>query len=154
MTDSDRELAPEVVEAVTIMPEVIQDEYIRVPSDLARFNHIFAQANKRFLRASYNMKQLEAQLYVAVRQAILAMGGKPTEAQIEAGVRTTPAYQAACDEMVEAEYEKADAYGNVDAIRSKKEMLISLGAHIRSELEGDPSLREKSRGRRMLDGQG
>jgi hypothetical protein len=149
----DNEPLPEVIEAVTIMPELIQDEFVRVVPALARFNHVYAVAQKRFMRAQYNLKRLEAELYVASRNAIIEMGGKPTEAMIEAAVRTAPAYQACVDELVEAEFGKAEAYGNVDAIRTKKEMLISLGAHIRSELDGDPATRERSRGRRLLDEQ-
>lgn len=150
---SQEELTQEVLDAVTIMPEVIQEEFVRVPADLARFNHRYAEAQKVYLRAKHNLDRVEAELYISMREAIINAGGKPTEKQIEAGIKVQPAYQAAVDDLVDAEHKKAETYGNVDAVRAKKEMLISLGAHIRSELEGDPSLRERSRGRRMVDEQ-
>jgi hypothetical protein len=39
--------------------------------------------------------------------------------------------------------------GNVDSLHSKREMLISMGAHIRKEMDHDPVIREQMRGSRL-----
>ena len=133
-------------ECVTIDPLQISAEYIRLPGDLAYWNAQYAEALRAFLRAELSRKVLWARLEPMIRGSIIAKGGKPTEAQVKAAVDGNSDYVEALEAEVEAEVQKNEIYGCLDAIRSKKEMLISLGAHMRAELEGDPSLRELSRG--------
>jgi hypothetical protein len=47
--------------------------------------------------------------------------------------------------VIDAEDARGRAAGMVDALVAKKEMLISLGADLRSEKEGDPSIRDRQR---------
>jgi len=47
--------------------------------------------------------------------------------------------------------EKIRLYGVIDAVRTKRDMLISIGAQVRAEMESDPSIRERSRGRKLVN---
>ena len=79
-------------------------------------------------------------MWLETRESLLA-DGKATEKLIEAKAMCNPEWQKAHIALVEIEAEKTRVRGICDSIAAKKEMLISLGAHIRSEMEGDPMLR-------------
>lgn len=126
---------------VDIVPEAIQEEYVRLPADLAYWNARYARALKEFLTAKAGEKQMESMLSIKHRELIIDNGGKPTEKMVENAVNTDPKMIEARNLLVETEVEKARIWGLLDAVRSKKEMLISLGAHVRQEMEGDPMVR-------------
>jgi hypothetical protein len=134
-------------ECVRIDPLDIQAEFIRVPGDLAYWNDRYADALREFLISEADFKILKAQLEPLTRQALLDAGGKTTEAQVKAAIDSDDQVLEAQRRCVEAEVEKNRLYGALDAIRSKKEMLISLGAHLRAEMGGDPVLRDQMRNR-------
>jgi len=131
-------------ECVAIEPLAIQEEYVRLPADLAYWNAQYANAQRAHLLAKVNLDVLERELYPVIR-AELEAGGRATEKMIEAGIGQSEVWVEAKREVAEAEAEKGRLYGVLDAVRSKKDMLISLGAHLRIEMEGDPVLRDHSR---------
>lgn len=133
-----------VKDAVAIEPLAMQEEFVRIPGDLSHWNAQFSEALKRFLVAKAESEHLWARLWLEAREALLT-DGKATEKLIEAKVNVTPEWQKAHINLVELEAEKTHIRGIVDAIEAKKEMLISLGAHIRSEMEGDPMVRRDHR---------
>jgi hypothetical protein len=55
-----------------------------------------------------------------------------------------PDGQQARAKEVAADAERVRLYGVLDALRSKRDMLISLGAHIRAEMQHDPMIRERA----------
>ena len=107
---------------------------------------------RRHLLAKIDEKVLKANLEPLVRQALAEEGGKVTEAMVEAAINSNEQYIAAQRDTVEAEVAKHECYGYLDSIRSKKDMIVSLGAHLRVEMEGDPLVREQARARRVMDG--
>lgn len=137
-------------ECVRINPEDIQSEYLRIPADLAYWNAQYATALRAHLMAEVDLKIMKGRLIPMIREQIVIKGGKPTVDQVDALVESNEDYIAQRYELVGTEVAKNEAYGKLDAIRSKKEMLISLGAHIRAEMEGDPSLRETVGARRRM----
>ncbi len=145
MEDPSENLEDYLRKSVKIDPLDIKGEFIRIPADLAFWNGRYADALREFLMAKADLEILKAQLMPLVRQALLDKGAKVTESIIESAVDGDAQVVEARDRLVNAEVEKARLYGTLDAIRSKKEMLISLGAHLRAELEGDPSLRDQHR---------
>ncbi len=139
-------------ECVRINPEDIQAEFLRIPGDLAYWNAQYAIALKAFLNAEIDVKVTKGRVYAASKEAIIARNGKPTEEAMKALVESNEDYIAQQYACVDAEVKKNELYGKLDAIRSKKEMLISLGAHLRAEMVGDPSLRETVGARRRMAG--
>jgi hypothetical protein len=136
---------------VRIDPLDIQTEFIRIPGDLAYWNDRYAEALREHLTSKTDLEVLKAQLQPLVRQALLDAGGKVTEAQVAAAIETHDEVIEAKHRCITAEVEKNRLFGSLDAIRSKKEMLVSLGAHLRAEMGGDPALRDQVRASRLRD---
>jgi hypothetical protein len=133
-----------------ILPEAIHEEYVRLSADLAHWNARYAGAVKDFLSAKVEADILERELYPVIR-AQLEQAGKVTEKMVDAALAQSEAWTEAQRLKASTEAEKLRLYGVLDSVRAKKDMIISLGAHLRSEMEGDPVLREQSRefGKRM-----
>jgi len=132
-------------ECVSIFPEQIQEEYVRLPADLAYWNARYAEAQKELMIAKVELDILERELYPVVRQELESGGQRVTEKMIESGIGQSSLWTDAKRRVANAEGEKAKHYGTLDAVRTKRDMLVSLGAHIRAEMQHDPTLRDHSR---------
>ena len=147
--DVDKYLA----ECVQIFPEGLQEEFVRLPADLAYWNARFAEALRGFLTGKINLDRTEARCRIEERERLGAAGGKVTESMVESAVEAAPEMEKAREALMEAEVEKVRLYGVLDAIRAKRDMLISLGAQHRAEMAGDPSIRERDRAARAQGGE-
>lgn len=141
---SREELNAAVDEAVSIDPLDLQDEFRRIPADLARFNELYARALRRFLKAKARTEQVFSLVYLETREG----GQKATEAQIKAEVAMDDRYNDSLQERIEAEVEKTRLGGILDALMAKKDSLISMGANLRAEMSGNPSIRDRQKGYR------
>jgi hypothetical protein len=132
-------------ECTSIYPEQIEEEFVRTPADVAYWNARYAEALEVSLRAKHFADSEWARIWLLHREERLAGGDKATEKVLENLTLTDPAYQAAREAMVVADVEKAKAYGHIDAVHTKKDMLQSLGAKLRAEMSSDPQVREQVR---------
>jgi hypothetical protein len=133
---------------VRIDPLDLSQEFVQLSGQLAYWNDRYADALREFLTAKVDLEVLKGQLQPLVRQALLDAGGKTTEAQVASVIETHDEVIDAKHRLVDAEVDKNRLFGSLDAIRSKKEMLISLGAHMRAEMGHDPLLRDQARAAR------
>ena len=141
-----------VRDAVAIEPLAIEEEFIRLPADLAYRNEMYASAYRRFLVAKHEADRTYSRLMMEHRATLEASNDKrPTEGAIKASVENDPDWDLAQRRLIDAEVGKISAYGVVDAIRTKRDALISIGAHIRAEMGGDPSTRARHRGARDVE---
>lgn len=138
-----------LLECVNINPEDIEEEFIRIPGYLAYWNARYAHALKEHLRAKIDLDVMKAQLDPQIRIDLQDRGVKVTEAQVSSGIETHADIIAAREHLAETEATKNEMFGYLDAVRSKKEMLISLGAHLRAEMGGDPHIREEVRSKKI-----
>lgn len=143
------ELEQRVRECTDIFPEAIQEEYVRLPSDLAYWNKQYAEAQRVELKAKARAKRARADAQLRIRQEAADDGRKMTDKIAEAETEIDADVAEAEDFYADAVADRSRLYGVVDAVRAKKDMLVSLGAHVRAELEGDPSLRAEARNRRV-----
>lgn len=140
-------LSPEdqalLTESTQVDPNNIQAEYIRLSGDMAYWSGRYAQTYEAFLTADEAADACKAQLTVAERAAPCLLPGekKPSIEDAKAAVAAHPTYRALKAAAIRAESEKVQFQGIVEAIRAKKDMLISLGATLRQEREDDPVLR-------------
>ncbi len=132
-------------------PSLIQEEYIRLPADLATWNARYAEASEAYLEADTAFDYLCAQLSVEWRESFHDAGMKATEAGIKEKVESDRRYVNARRKRNMAEVEKMRMRGVVDAICAKRDMCISLGAFIRQELN-DPRIRQEMADQRYRDG--
>ena len=132
-----------LLEAVTIDELAIQEEYIRLPSDVAYWGAKYAQADKEYLMAKVVLDRLERQLYSVCRDELLRTEKRPTEALISSAIADSDEWLEAKEHLVECEYQRTLLKGSAEALRAKREVIISLGAHLRLEMMRDPVLRDQ-----------
>lgn len=127
----------------TIAPEAIEEEFVRTPADVAYWNAQYAEALGAYLKAKLSADREWSRLWLLTRESLIAAGGKPTEATVEASVTMHPDWEKAQLALIEAEVLKTEAYGRVDAVHTKRDMLQSLGAKLRVEMQSDPQVRRE-----------
>lgn len=137
----DLEFPEELYDAVFIAPEQIKEEFARVPSDLAYWNARFAEAAREAQLAKGHVKQVRARLFIEYRERLRSEDSKVTDTLIDAYVENDPQVIDANLNAVETEAERMRLYGHIDSIRSKRDMLVSLGSVVRSEMEHDPVIK-------------
>jgi hypothetical protein len=138
-------LIPGLSEVTSIFPEQIEEEFVRTPADVAYWNAQFSDALDEYLRARARRDLEWSRIWLLTRERLLAAGEKATEKIVDAMTTVDAEYQAANEASIAAEAKKARLYGAVDAVRAKKDMIQSLGAKLRAELEGDPMVRHRER---------
>ncbi len=146
MTDASDKLAALdveafLVESVNVDPLRIQDHYCEVPAQFAYWSHQYALADRGLKLAKMDEERTRATLALAHRQRLVDAGLKPTESQVEAKVATDPEMTDVTRERIEAEFQERRLKGVVSAVAMKSQSLMSLGAHVRKEMEGDPQVR-------------
>lgn len=139
----DRDIEQYLAESVVIDPLALQEEFVRMPSDIAYWNERYSDAYRASLLAKAELERAEAILTIQTREELILNGNaRPTELVVTSTVTNDARYQAARGTYVEAEVERVRVNGILDALRTKREMLVSLGAHIRAEMRGEPTIRE------------
>lgn len=130
-------------------------EFTNLPGELARFSELHVEASESAEIADHELDVLEARLSLDIREHAKLLGEKPTVDFIAAKMKVKPEWQAAKRASIQARADEMRAKGIVNAVVAKREMLISLGAHIRAQLQGDPSTRAqnfpRSRGSKSAD---
>ncbi len=121
-------------ESVGILPEAIREEFVRVPADLAYWGERFAEAVKDFLTAEHERKTCYAITRLKIRELAQLRGEKLTEKDCDAWVEQTPEYTACKLAEITCEAAKFAAKARLDAVSAKRDMCMSLGAHIRAEM--------------------
>lgn len=151
LTDlGDVEVTQYLKECVTIEPMALEEEFIRVPSDIAYWGAKWADAQKAANMAKLARDQAEAAIEAEYRTEAATNGEKVTEKMIASRVVSDERMQAVEIALIDAEAEAARAKAFAEAVRSKKDMVISLGSQVRAEMQADPSIRNQMTGRHYV----
>lgn len=142
-----RELEVEAyyVECTEIDRDDLDGEFIRTPSDLAYWNERYARAVEQRERAKSERERVEGKLACdpeLVTELAERLGKKPTVDQIKGEILNHEDFQEAKAAEIAAEGEKARCKGAVETLVTKRDMLISVGAHIREEMRQDLRIRD------------
>lgn len=142
---NDIEVDSYLASCVEIEPLAIEEEFVKISSDLAYWGERYARAVNDFLKAKENCRRVEGRLHLECKSCLQAASEKkaPTVGDIESAVITHPDMMEAKDAEIAAEDVKTHLDRTLDAIRCKKDMLIQIGARQRVELEHDPVIRER-----------
>lgn len=144
------ELEAYLHKCVSIDPLQLQQEFAEVAAELAYWNAQYADALGRQLLAKIDREKLAGQLFFDKRQELHDKDdGRVTEAAIKAAIEIDSQYNVARSEEADAQAEAVRLKGVAEAVRTKRDMLVSLGAHVRAEMEGDPSIRSQHRNAHM-----
>ncbi len=139
----DREVEDMLYDAVYLEPLALNEEYARLSVDFAYWAELASDAYEEQQHAELAQKQTKAKLYIKHRVRLEGQDekGKTTEPQVEAAVLNDLEYVAASHALVHANVKREKAKHVLEAIRIKKDMCVSIGAHQRQEMAGDPSIR-------------
>lgn len=127
-------------ECVEIDPAQLNDEFIRIPGDLAYWSNAYAAASRDAAVAKLDYERAWAQLYLTLKAENAGNKGATVD-WLKAACDNDPDVYDAQLLMIEKEAEKVRLRGMVDAVIAKKDMVQSLGAKLREEMRGDPTLR-------------
>jgi hypothetical protein len=131
--------------AISINADAIQQEYIELPSTRYKFTrrHI---ASAKAHRLAELEDEIEEQKIRADLKRIADEANPPkklTVADMEQIVILDPRYRQSKERVINAREAMDQAAAIVASISDKKEMLVSLGADLRTEKEADPSIRTR-----------
>ena len=130
-----------VKECVTVDEDEVNSEFARLPTDLAYWNKLYSRAVRDEMATKLNYKKVYAERSQVLREE-LKESGKVTEAMLESAVQMDVAYQQAYLKHIDAVERKTEIFGWIDAIKSKKDALVTLGANIRAERK-EPSINKE-----------
>ena len=140
--------------ATSINPLGIHDEYVTLPAHMAYWSARHADAVELRLKAEANAEQIEAVLYVSIKKQSTWDGLKMTEKLADSFVKMDRKWREAQDAVAEARGNEKRLAAIVAACEAKANMLVSLGATIRKEMEGLPQLRKDMGTRRAMSENG
>ena len=131
--------------AISINADAIQQEYIELPSTRYKFTrrHI---ASAKAHRLAELEDEIEEQKIRADLKRVADEANPPkklTVADMEQIVILDPRYRQSKERVINAREAMDQAAAIVASISDKKEMLVSLGADLRTEKEADPSIRTR-----------
>lgn len=138
---SDLALELELRDRIRVNPEALEEEFVRLPGDVAYLGAQHARALERHLRAKAEARRAWSAAFLIKRQELLDAHGKATEEMVKAAVEGDLRVRAAQDAEIVADVARAKAKTDLDAVLCKKDMVVQLGANYRAEMERDPALR-------------
>lgn len=154
---TDREVDPDkyLQECMQIESCAIEEEFIRLPGDLSYWNARYAEVYRHWREMQLAREQISHLLWSEHQTKLLAEAATKTPSgtsknvrvlkdEIVSAVERDPDFTKARKREIAAESEKIRLHGVMEAIRAKKEMLISLGAHMRLEMSNDPAIRRQA----------
>lgn len=129
-------------ECVHLEPLAIQEEFVRMSADYAYWNERSAEAFKHWQELKSKREEVYATRLKEVREELQFeldsspdKKGKVTVSEVESAVLADRYYRDAKTEEITAEAEKVRLVGFMEALRTKRDMLISLGATQRAEMD-------------------
>jgi hypothetical protein len=119
----------------------LQQEFCKVPSDLAYWGERMADTHQAAKVARLRREQVESRLYTQYKAEIEAEGKRATEAAVHAALVQDDLYEHAKLTEIEAEAAALSMKNRFWAVSAKKDLVQSLGATIRAEMQRDPMVR-------------
>ena len=122
-------------ECVSIDQANLQEECQRIAADYAYWSEKCAKAQQTYLLRKMERQRMWAQTKIELRETLTMQGERVTEARLDTEIEVNDEYCAAKEMEVISEVEYVKLKGYLEAIKTKREMLISLGAHLRQEMK-------------------
>lgn len=125
----------DIADILSINDADISKEFVQQPALYGFFSVLLARAERDAALADLQKDQEYAMADASVREELEMSGIKSTEAMVKNMVMTDAEYAAAVAKKVEADYEQKVLKALSSALQQRAEMLISLGAHLRHEID-------------------
>ncbi len=110
-------------------------DLVRIPGDMAYWTAAFAEAERGVQTLKVEIKVAEGRAWLAARKRQEMNGKKPTDKTTEAMVAVDEAVVTLRTALAEYVAKRKHLEGIVDAIKTKRDMLITLGANQRKEMD-------------------
>lgn len=127
--------------AVSIEPEVIQEEYARVPQDTHHYKRLLASVQADVEVAELHAEREESRVHEELRRksndAKRGDEDYMTADDIKAKVKGSAERAKAIAAAIDKRKHRDELRAIVDAIKMKGEMLVSLGADLREQRAGN-----------------
>lgn len=127
-------------EDLTIDQANLSESYAEHARKFAFYSTAFELATNHEAKLKVKLERAYAQLDEKARDHLSSIGKKFTEAMVESVVITAPDYVAIQDEYLDAQKQTGLLRASRDAMIHRKDMLVSLGANYRAEINADTSL--------------
>jgi hypothetical protein len=124
----------EILDQLLIDTSDLSKHMAEQPNLYSRFAFMAAHVDDKFERAKFERDIVEAELSHGIREG-LSGKDKPTEKAIFAQVIQDARYQAANEKVLKANLEADVIKGAVEGFRSRAQMLSSIGAMQREEMQ-------------------
>ncbi len=144
----------EIKAAISINPNAIQEEFIQLPATHHKWINARVDAAEAYRLAELDETIMEEKIRLDVRRAndealaseaaTIGKVKKLTVDDANALVITDSRYRAAREKTIAATKVKETADGMVEAIKTKRDSLISLGATLRAEHEVDMVIKDRT----------
>lgn len=149
--ESEERSATEMPAAAEDDPRALKAEFVAFTGRRRRFRLLRTEAFRSVKLAENKLERAEARARLNYKTRLKPSGAgyvdkdgrKVTAEDIDAYVVTSEEVILAGDHLVEAQVAKERLDGILDDCSAKKEMLISLGAHVRTEMENEPTIRSR-----------
>jgi hypothetical protein len=137
-------LTKEMLDVVTLDDIALDEEFIRLPTDLSIWNAKYVKALQAFLMAKHSVELTKARLWLELKIEHKSDGqrGGPTEADLKAMLIVHDDYQEAALDQIDKESRKERLRRHVDGIVAKRDMLQMYGAKLRQEIKADLVVRD------------
>lgn len=137
---------PEPFRALSLSNEALSASMQSVPGRISYYGGRAADARRAFQTAELARKNEEAALYVAAKAELGTAPKAPTEASIEAYIRTAPHLRARLDAAYQREFDAEHAYevakATFAATKEEASMVAEAARNARAEMAHlDPTIR-------------
>jgi hypothetical protein len=141
-------LTEKQLEAISINDFDLHNELVKYPGELAYWNARYSDAIEEYLLAKHEYEIVKARIYLTIKtertlKAKKSKSKPPTGDDMKALVPDDVEYQEVHMDLIETEIEKEKCRRFAEAMVAKGDMLRSLGAKLREEMKGDPSVRRE-----------
>lgn len=123
-----------------INPLDLNTEFCEFPAKIAYWNARYADCVQAAMVAKAEWEREKARLTLSIHSNAEYEKKRITVAQVEAQVMQDEDVQDAHMIYIEREAERLRCRGTVDALITKRDMLQSLGAKLRIEMQADPAV--------------
>jgi hypothetical protein len=132
-------------ESVNIDDLLLDQEFIKLPAQLAYYTAQYADSVRSYLMSKLTVETSRARAHLRLKAEAELGAKKLTVADLDAMTSIDPDYIDAAMELIETDVQRQKLRGIVEAVTAKKDMLQSLGAKLRAEMQGDPMVRNEQR---------
>ena len=137
---------PSFADDVEINEGDLNTEFKSQASKYASYANAEAYAKGKAMTAKLRLEVVDAEMTKKIRERLLTEGTKPTEKMIQSEVILSPEYQAAQQQLIDANRDADIARGAKEAFTQRRDMLIQLGSAKRQEVDQiGMGLREKAK---------